>query len=251
MLQAERRNYIINLMRKNGKVIVEDLASELGVSTMTIRRDLKYLEDNNLLTRTHGGAVSNVNQEIPYSEKADSANEEKEKIAEYAATLVEEGSTIILDAGTTTMEIAKKIKDKKNITVITTDIMIGAFLSKAKGIKVFCTGGVIQSETGACIGTKAEEFLEDIYADITFLGTSAIDLKKGVTTPNLEKSRLKRTMMSSSDEVILVLDSSKFGKKSFSKVCGLDEIDLIITDENLHEDTVSEIKDKEIPIELV
>lgn len=253
MLQAERRNYIIELLNRNKRVIIEDLAKELQVSDMTIRRDLQYLEEHKLITRTHGGAVLHnlLTEEIPYTKKAEQNIEEKRRIGMYASSLVEDGDVIILDAGTTNMEIAKGIVGIKNIKIVTNDLMIGAFLSKYEGIEVYCTGGIIQRDTGACLGNKAVEFLQNIHADIAFMGASTIDFKRGVTTPTMDKAEWKKQVTCSAERIILVADSLKFGKISFAKVCPLDRFDLIITDTEIDEELLQEIQEADIKIKLV
>lgn len=253
MLKAERRKYILSYIEKNGKAVIEELAKELQVSHMTIRRDLKFLEENNMVARTHGGAVpfNILNEEVPYKEKVEIRIEEKKRIADYASSLIKEGQTIILDAGTTTMEIAKRIKDFKRLTVITTDLITAAYLSKSHGIQVYCTGGLIQNEIGACIGTKAEEFLKGICADIAFLGTNSVDVKNGVTSPTMEKAIIKRRMVEAADEAVLVADHSKFGNKSFAKICLLEELDLIVTDDKIDISMVEEIRELQVPVHLV
>lgn len=253
MLQAERRNYIVQYLKNHGKVVVEDLAKVLDTSPMTIRRDLKYLEDNNLITRTHGGAVLHdmLIEEVPYKQKTSEHIEEKKIIAEYASSLIKEGHTIILDAGTTNLEIAKRIKDIKNLKVITTDLVIALFLSKFHCIQVFCTGGAIQSATGTCLGSHAKDFLENIYADLAFIGTSSVDVEKGLTTPSLEKAEIKKQMIDSSEEAILVADHWKFGKKSFVKICSLERLDRIITDKGIDKNTLKKINDLGITVNLI
>lgn len=253
MLQAERRNYIIELLNKDGKVIIEDLAKELNVSEMTIRRDLQYLEEHKLITRTHGGAVLHnlLTEEIPYTKKAEQNIEEKQRIGLYASSLVEEGDIIILDAGTTNMEIAKGIVGIKNLKVITNDLMIGAFLSRYDGIEVYCTGGIIQRDTGACLGTQAIEFLKNINADIAFVGASSIDIKRGITTPTMDKAQWKKEIINSAERAILVADSLKFGKVSFAKICPLNRFDLIITDTGISHGIREELEELDIEIKLV
>lgn len=253
MLQAERRNFIVQYLNRNGKLIVEDIAKELKTSPMTIRRDLKYLEDNNLITRTHGGAVSHnvLTDETPYNQKSKEYTNEKKRIAEFAVTLIEEGSTIILDAGTTNMELAKLLTNFKKLKVITTDLMIAAFLSQYKGIEVYCTGGLIQGITGACSGAHAREFLQNIYADIVFIGARSIDIDFGITTPSMEKVEVKKQMMKSADKTVVVADHTKFEKKSFAKICSLEELDYIVTDLGINNGLLEKIQDKGIQIKAV
>lgn len=253
MLQAERRAYIMKYMQEKGKVVIEDLAKEIDVSPMTIRRDLDFLESKDKIIRTHGGAISvqNLHQEIPYHNKKEKQIDEKSRIAEYASSLIEEGQTIILDAGTTTMEIAKKIVGLKDIIVVTTDLMTAAYLSKFKDIQVYCTGGIIQNEIGACIGNKAESFLSNIYADIAFIGASFIDLNRGITSPTMEKATIKKKMLEAADKTVLVADNTKFGKKGFAKVCLLEDLDLVITDSGIDDKLLKSIKDGNVNISVV
>ncbi|GMQ57639.1 DeoR/GlpR family DNA-binding transcription regulator [Vallitalea sediminicola] len=253
MLKAERRNYIIQHLKENGTVIVEDLAKTLDISPMTIRRDLKYLEDNEFITRTHGGAVLHdmLIEEVPYNKKTSVHLEEKQKIAKYASELIKEGHTIILDAGTTNMEIAKHIKHIKNLKVITPDLMIALFLSKFQGMQVYCTGGFIQGTTGSCLGSEAIDFIGKICVDIAFIGTSSVDLDKGLTTPSLEKQRIKQQIMNSADEVILVTDHWKFGNRSFAKICYLDQLDRIITDEGIDKHTLDQLNQLGVVVDLI
>ncbi|MDF2521108.1 MAG: transcriptional regulator, DeoR family [Clostridia bacterium] len=253
MLQAERRNFIVQYINRKGSLIVEDIAKELKTSPMTIRRDLKYLEDNNLITRTHGGAVSHsvLTDETPYNQKTKEYIDEKKRIAQFSITLIEDGHTVILDAGTTSMEIAKLLVDFKKLKVITTDLLIAAFLSQYKNIEVYCTGGIIQSMTGACSGTQAREFLQNVYADVAFLGASSIDADFGVTTPTIEKVEIKKQMIKSAETVILAADHTKFGKRSFAKICSLDELDYIITDLGINTNLLEKIQSNGIKIKAV
>lgn len=253
MLPVERRIEITNYLKEHGRVVVEELAEKLQVSTMTIRRDLQILEEEGFVTRTYGGAVlkEQLIKEVPYKEKATSNIEAKIKIANYAASLVEEGYTIILDSGTTNMEIAKQLVNIKDIKVITNDVMIAAFLYPYENIKVYCCGGVIQRNTGTLMGSYAKDFFQDIFADIIFIGASAVDIEYGITTPNIEKAKLKQTMLKAADKRVLVTDSSKFGRKSFAKVCSIDSLDLIISDSELKGDIIDLLKEKNLCLDLI
>lgn len=253
MLQAERRNYIIEVLNRDGRVVIENLAKELNVSEMTIRRDLQVLQEHKLITRTHGGAVIHdlLAEEIPYSKKAEQNMDEKRRIGMYASSLVEEGDVIILDAGTTNMEIAKGIIGIRNLKVITNDLMIAAFLSKYESIEVYCTGGIVQKDTAACLGNHAIELLRNINADIAFLGASSVDIEKGLTTPTVEKAELKKQLTKSAKKIILAADSLKFGKVAFVNICPLTRFDLIITGNSIDKEIEQGIRDLEIELELV
>ncbi|WP_088188447.1 DeoR/GlpR family DNA-binding transcription regulator [Desulfosporosinus sp. FKA] len=253
MFQIERRDLIMQYLERHESATVEELAKHLNVTPMTIRRDLNHLEDTNIITRTFGGAVlkSRLAAEVPYKHKSISHKKEKERIAEYAVFLVQDGQIVFLDSGTTTMEIVKRLTIKKDLTVVTNDVMIAAYLANHSDFKILCTGGYVQNRTGTCMGSKSTEFLQGINGDICFVGANAIDLEKGVCTPTLEKADVKRQMLKSAATRVLVVDSSKFNKRSFSKVCDLDDLDIIVTDINLDEETVTKIKDFNLEIRQV
>ncbi|MDK2824576.1 MAG: hypothetical protein PWP71_2494 [Clostridia bacterium] len=253
MLPEERRIKIINVLKENGKVEVEELSQKLKVSPMTIRRDLAYLEEKGIVLRTHGGAVySNIlNYEIPYINKEVINKAEKERIGKKAAEFVKEGQSIILDAGTTCLEVAKNLKYTKDITVITNDIKIAIELYTNSNIKVFCTGGLVQSNVGALIGNYAEEFIQSINVDYAFIGVSSIDEEYMVSTPTVEKSFLKKKMIQSANKSVLLADHSKFNKRSLAKICSISEVDILITDSLLDEKIVKDIKELVTQLYLV
>lgn len=231
MLPAERRNLILNELQTKGKIEIEVLAAELNVSPMTIRRDLSMLEQQGLAHRTHGGAVlyDGLLRETPYNAKEISNMEEKSRIGRAAAQFVKDGSIIILDAGTTTLEVARAIKPRKNLTVITNDLKIALELSEGTEVKVYCMGGLVQNGLGTIYGEHAQAFLSTIRVDTCFIATSSFDIDWGLSSPTLEKANLKRQMMKAADQVVLVADHSKFYKKSFARIAKVDELDIVIT----------------------
>lgn len=253
MFQLERRNLIIQYLEEHGRVTVEELSQKFDVTPMTIRRDLQHLEDNDIAVRTFGGAVlkSDLDTEISYEDKSISHKEEKNRIAEYAASIIKDGQIVLLDSGTTNMEIARKLKDKKGLTIVTPDVLLAGYLIQSTDFKILCTGGYVQNDIGACIGSRASDFLRDINVDIGFMGASSVDIERGVTTPTIEKAEVKKQIIKSSEKVMLVTDSSKFGRTSFAKICSIDEFDLVITDSNIDKKILEELKSLKINIELV
>jgi DeoR/GlpR family transcriptional regulator of sugar metabolism len=246
MLPAERRNHILIELQTKGKIEIEVLASELNVSPMTIRRDLAMLEEQGLAHRTHGGAVlyDSLLGETPYNTKEISNIEEKRRIGKAAAEFVKDGSVIILDAGTTTLEVARVIKHIRNLTVITNDLKIALELSEGTETKVYCMGGQVQNGLGTIYGEHAQEFLSKIRVDTCFIATSSIDIEWGLSSPTIEKANLKRLMMRAADQVVLVADHSKFYKKSFARIAKVDELDIIITDQVVEDSFQNILKDK-------
>ncbi|MCG6184584.1 DeoR/GlpR family DNA-binding transcription regulator [Anoxybacillus sp. LAT_38] len=236
MLPKERRKWIENQLADQGKIDIEQLSQQLNVSTMTIRRDLNILEKEGKIFRTHGGAIhpKSLIQETPYSTKKDKNVEQKKVIALKAIEIIPKNSNIILDSGTTTFELAKLIKDRADLTVITNDIKIAAELVESK-LKVIVTGGELQNEVGTLYGWPTQDLLRRIHADIFFLGAHAVDVSSGITAPTFEKSLIKKLMMQAAESTWLLCDSSKFNQKSFSFVCHLSELEGIITDQRLLE----------------
>jgi DeoR/GlpR family transcriptional regulator of sugar metabolism len=253
LFQVERQEKIVKILEEKPRVTVEELAKLLDVTAMTIRRDLKYLESVQVISRTFGGAVlkSKLTLELSHKEKELQNIKEKEKIGIAAAEWVEDGQTVILDAGTTTMEVAKHLLKRQNLTIVTNDVLIAAYLVVSSNFAIYCTGDRVQNITGACMGSRAIQFLKQIYADIAFVGTSSVDVELGVSGPTFEKAELKKEIVLSAEKAILVADSSKFNKKSINKICSLQELALIICDQGLDPQIVKKLQKAKVNLQLV
>lgn len=231
MFAEERRQKILEIIGREQVVKVLDLSAFFNVSEATIRRDLQELEEAGFLKRTHGGAISNqaATFEPSLAEKEDQYQAEKIAIAGVAVQLVQEGDTVMLDAGSTTLQIARNLKQKRNITIVTNAVNIAWELA-AGNAEVILLGGNLRQRTLSLVGPITENILSGLYVDKLFLATNGLDLKKGLTTPNLAEAQTKKAMLNSAKEVILVADHSKFGRVSFSHICNLDRINCLITD---------------------
>lgn len=227
----------MDLLKAEGKVEIIQLSETLEVTPMTIRRDFDVLEKQNKLIRTHGGAVPSqaLIHEKTFESKSTIAVLEKRAIAMQAVTYVSDGMTVLIDSGTTTLEIARLLTTKEQLTVITNDIKIAAELMNSK-LEVIVLGGRLQTETGTLYGSLTEGILKTIHVDLFFLGANAIHNSFGITTPTIDKSSLKRMMIRTATETILVADSTKFNQKAFSKVCDLEDVSTIITDGQLSDE---------------
>lgn len=241
---TERRDYVMKAVIIDGKVEIEKLSEELEVSPMTIRRDLDQLEEEGRVIRIHGGAVlpQPIIAETPFSTKESRRNVEKKQIAKKAISLVKEGQTIILDSGTTTLEIARLLVTFNQLTVITNDIKIAAELMESS-LKVIVTGGEIQNGVGALYGPLTHRVLKDIHVDLFFLGAHAIDVESGITAPTFEKAYIKQLMIQAAETTWLVSDISKVKQKSFSKVCGLNELSGYIADDGITPEMKEELSE--------
>ena len=226
MFATERQATIIELIQKNGSVQVDELSQELGVSPMTIRIDLVKLQEDGKIERCHGGAVAK--QEVNYADKQTSHKREKEQLAGLCAPLVSEGDTVFLDAGTTTYEVAKLIRDIKGILIVTNDLEI-AVLLKDSETELFICGGSVQKSTGSMFGRYATQMLADFKFDVGFFGAASINDDFEVTTPTSEKMWLKRYTPMQCEKSYLVVDRSKFGRQAMTKINSLGDYTGIIT----------------------
>lgn len=232
---VDRRNEIVQLINKNGKAKVEELSQYFGVSTVTIRNDLAYLEKKGIIHRSYGGALIRDTVAIDASiiEKRKLHVEEKRRIGVTASEIILDGDSIILDSGTTTSEIARNIKDRKELTVMTNALNIASELAGLEDINVLLTGGKLRRQSYSLVGPQAEAMLKEYCFDKLFLGVDGFDMEFGLTTPNLFEARLNQVMVEVSKEVIAVTDSSKFGRKSLCLIAKPNQIDKVITDTNI------------------
>lgn len=226
MLAAERRAKIVELVREQGSVQVEELAQELHVSAMTIRRDLVKLQEEDRIQRCHGGAV--IKEEATYADKQTSNIDAKKELAKKAASFVKPGDTIFLDAGTTTYEIAKLIKEMEEIMVVTNDLEIARLLNTSAATVMIC-GGMIQKSTGSMFDRYATQMLSDFQFDIGFFGAASINDAFEVTTPTIEKMWLKREVPKRCTKSYLVVDESKFHRQARTRINRLNDFSGVIT----------------------
>jgi DeoR family fructose operon transcriptional repressor len=223
------------------------------VSPASIRRDLQSMEEAGLLQRTHGGAVSSLpaaaEASLPQKESRFSA--EKAAIARLALGFIENGDTIMLDAGTTTLQIARQLKQRKEsgIKVVTNSLGVAAELA-ASDLEVVVTGGTLRARTLALVGPIATATMASLHVDKLFLAATALDLNKGVTSPNLTEAQAKRAMIEAAAEVILVTDHSKFGRVAFAHVCSLDQIQRVVTDAAAPGEFVDELRKRGVHVSL-
>lgn len=229
MLVGERRRRIVEVLASDQRAQVAELASRFGVSESTIRRDLQLLSEQGVLERTHGGALQPSRFEPSFGQKETESRVEKMAIAREALRLVEHGQTLFLDAGTTTLELARILPPRRDITVATNSVPIAAEL--ADRVRLILTGGTVRESTLALTGPMAERSIEQMHVDIAFVGMNGISAAAGLTTPTLEEAATKAKMIAAARLAVVLADSSKFGVVTFARVAGLDEVDLVITDE--------------------
>lgn len=253
MLNEERRRAILEIIHRNGRVLVTDMASQFDTSQVTIRKDLEVLHAQGLVHRTHGGALparEGALEDPTLREKENLQRAEKLRIAEAAARLVNEGQVVILDSGTTTTCIARALRNFHNVTIITNAVNIAAELSGAP-VEVILTGGTLRKNSFSLVGPIAEETLHRLNADILFLGVDGFDTHYGLSTPNLLEAKVNRVMVEVSKRVVAVCDSSKFGRRSLSLITPTSAIHEVITDRNIEKSDLRELKKMGMEVTLV
>lgn len=255
LLVEERRRLIVDLVEQQGRATVEELAARFAISPVTIRADLEALARNAALVRSHGGALPAPAHEIdtPLSIKETRHHAQKRRIGHAAAKLVKDGETIILDSGSTTIEIARALRQRKwhGLTVITNGLHIAAELGAIPAIRVMMLGGLLRASSHSLVGAGAEQMLAQLSADRLFLGVDGIDPEVGVTTPDPQEATLNALMIRVSRETVAVFDASKFGQRSLSVIAPLSALDVVITDDAVGKEYVQALDEGNVRVVLV
>lgn len=252
MLIEERRQHVLALIQRDGRVLVSQLSDKLGISRITIRKDLDYLEARGLVQRTHGGALAPGNGALldpTLQEKERHQLEEKKRIAAAAVKLVEEGHCILLDSGTTTTAIARELRGFSRLTVITNAVNIAAELA-GTDFDVILTGGSLRKNSFSLVGPLAEDVLREMHADILFLGVDGFDTKAGLSTPNILEARVNRAMVKAASRVVAVCDSTKFSRRSLALIVPPQAIHSVITDAGIREEDADALRNAGIEVIL-
>jgi DeoR/GlpR family transcriptional regulator of sugar metabolism len=249
-LPAERRKRLLEYIQQNRSGRIEELAAVLDVSEATVRRDLSVLETEGLISRTYGGAIlpeSSTAFERLYPEKRLLCSEEKRAIGLEAASLVNDGETLILDSGSTTFEIARNLSNHKNLTIITYDLFIASTITYDPSTTVIVTGGSRREGFNVLVGPIAEDLLRQVRVNKAFLGADAVDIVQGITNATFIEVQIKRLIIEAASQVYLAADHSKFGHAALAKVCAFDQIDHVITDSGIDESILQGLQQLGIP----
>lgn len=240
MLPEKRKRKIVSLVSERGSCTVEELSDEFGVSTATIRRDLNALTEEGRIERSHGGAlpVGGVGEEHSYASKQTENLGAKQSIGQRAAREIEPGHVVCFDAGTTVEEVAKRAPMDEEYVAVTNSVPL-VFEFEDAECQVKLTGGSFRRRTRALVGPTAEAFLERTNFDLAFLGTNAITLEEGLSTPDEDEANIKSLMAERADRVVLVADASKLGQRSFIQFADLAAIDAFVTDADLTDEQQS------------
>lgn len=249
----ERHARILDLLDEVGTVRVGELSRRFGVSEVTVRTDLERLARQGLLVRFRGGAVARIQTSLSsaFADRLREGYAQKERIAAWAAGMVKSGDTLLLDAGTTVMELAKRLDGCSPLTVVTNALNTAAVLSGVPGIHVIMAGGSVSPETVSTVGHIAERDIGDLVVDKLFLGTHSFDPELGMMDVSVEVARVKRAMIEAGRQVILLADSSKYAKRALAKVAPLSAVDLLVTDAGLGDSETAAIEALGVEVVLV
>lgn len=254
MLAIERKRHILEYVKQHQLASVSELALAFDVHQATIRRDLIELEEEGLLQRTHGGVMSardNISTEPSFSEREQTHRAEKERIGEQAAAYVEDGDTIIIDSGTTTIQMVPHLLQLKQLTVVTNDINVAAALRHAHSIKTLVTGGVLYHDSYMLNGTYTDEMLSKLRVKKAFIGTPALHADYGLMHFDEYLTSAKKKMIDAVEQVIVMTDHTKMGQLAMHKVAPLSAIEMIITGTELDERLTSSFEEKGVIVKTV
>ncbi len=251
MLAIERRNAILTKLNLEGKVIVSELSREFDVTEETIRRDLEKLDKEGLAKKTYGGAVANqdVNTDLPFNVRKSANVEMKKHIAEKIAELIHDGDYIMLDASSTALSVIKHIKNRKKITLITNSVEILLELADKDDWKILSTGGTLKKGSLSLVGASAEKMIRGFHVNIAVCSSKGIDINMGITDSNERDSEIKQAIFAAADRKVLAVDSTKFDKISFVRVCDIESgIDTVVTDSDPGEKWTDFLKEKNVEL---
>ncbi|MBK5243136.1 DeoR/GlpR family DNA-binding transcription regulator [Clostridium sp.] len=248
MFPQERRKIILDMLKKSKIIKIGDLVEKFEVSVETVRRDLEELESKNKLERIYGGAIAVTSNSIEpsYAVRVESNHEYKVAIGKSAAALINNGDAIILDLGTTCLEIAKNIQHK-NITVLTSSLPIMNELANSN-VKIYCLGGLLRPNELSMSGIIPEYALKQFFVDKAFIAPGGVSFSEGISDYNIEEAQIRKLFIERAKESILVADNSKFGINAFALVAPLESISTIITDWDVDEDILENIKELNIDV---
>ena len=236
MLPDERRNRVLEVVRQRGFASLPDLAGELQVSESTVRRDLDYLEETGAARRTHGGVFyTGPSPKLAHFDHRQSVEwDRKRQIAVEAGKLVEAGDTVLLDGGSSTYELARVLV-RRPLQVVTNSLPVATLFAGSETVDLVVVGGYLHSGTGVLLGPYANEMLGNLNVRRAILSEAGVN-ERGYYNSNLLLVETEQAMMKAADEVVVVADSTKFGRTSLARLCGLGEIDILVTDDRINDE---------------
>jgi DeoR/GlpR family transcriptional regulator of sugar metabolism len=253
VLIVERRQRILDAARARGTVSARELAGVLGISEVTIRRDIRLMAEDGLLRRTRGGALlaPSLAHEASSYEKALEAGDEKAAIAAVAVTLVDDGQSIILGPGTTTLALARLLVNHRSLTIVTTSLLVPPALASANGVEIVLVGGTVRPSIDAVVGPATERSLRTMRAEIAFLSGTGFGAERGLTTSNLLVSTTDQALVEAAQRVVVLADHTKIGREAVFQTIPADRVDVLITDRSADADELRRLRDAGIDVRVV
>lgn len=251
---AIRHEQILYALEATGRVSISELETRLGVTPVTIREDLKFLENRGFLTRTRGGALarpgSGVEKAVELTAMANRA--EKKAIGAHAASLIQNGQTVIIDVGSTTTALAKALSPELNgVVVITSGLNIALGLESLPGVSVMVTGGTLRPLQHSLVAPMGTLLLDKLQADIAFIGCNGVDPERGFTNTNIAEAEIKQAMLQSADRTVFLADHDKIGNVASAFVADIESADLLVTDSGADKDILGQLRQQGLEIEVV
>jgi DeoR/GlpR family transcriptional regulator of sugar metabolism len=253
MQTKNRRKSVLEALQKNKSVSISDLAEQLDVSSITIRRDLNRLAEQGIVTLIYGGAVLNEGTAAIASVMVRERRSQTEKshIAAFCAELIKESNSVYIDGGSTTKNIAEAVMDRKNIVVLSHSLAVMNVLANAKDIQLISVPGVYMGAKKGFYGQLALDFISNFQLDIAFLGVSGLDIENGITGPDLDDAQIKRILIKKAKRKVIAVDHTKIGKKCFVKACDIRDIDILVTDKQADKKIIEKIRRMDVEVVLV
>ena len=250
--KEERWRQILSVLAERGHIRVGRLATLLNVSEATVRRDLETMQAQGLLQRTHGGAMlpRSTAFEVSFDESQTKMLAEKRAIGRRAAALVQEGESIIIESGSTTLEFARGLSEMRKLTVLTNSLAIANALAVNEGIEMMLLGGVLRRQSASLVGSWVSEILQNVRVDRAFLGANALSADFGISAPNPFTAESRRAMLNAARIRIALADHSKLGDEALYRVASLDALDILVTDAGASEEQLAPIRDTGVEVLL-
>ncbi len=250
MTKGERHQLVSEAVQATGRVHVGDLAARMGVSEMTVRRDFEALEERGVLTRVHGGAISNVSRsyEPGFAARRLEHTEAKRRIGAATAALLRDGETLILDAGTTTLEVARALPSDRRLRILALSLHVADAVADLPNVTLMIPGGVVRKHERSFIGGMTISTFANLQFDSVVLTSGGVDATAGVTEYEFDDSETKIAALKSARRIIVVADSSKLGAVAFVRLCPIEDVDLVVTDSAAPPEIVQALRDQDVEV---
>lgn len=247
-----RQKTILEMLNQTEKVLISELSTCFNVSEMTLRRDLDILAQKGVIKRIRGGAVkvNHGSYEMPFEMRCEKDFEAKRLISRKAASMIRDGETVVLDTGTTALSVAEELKDRNNLTILTSSLRVAWLLADRPNIQLIVLGGVVRNGERSLIGSLVENEFENFFPDTFIMGVGGIDAESGFTDFDIDDVKVKRKAIQASQRTIVVADESKIDKKAFVKIATINEIDTLITNKPANMEKINKLKKTDLTVVL-